>query len=262
MSAETSLVRKLNAFITLSSDEVQCLNDLQSQRYTLKPETPLITEGQATQKAFLLADGWAYNYKLLANGRRQIISFPISGDILGLRSALLRTADHSAATITAAEVSKVSARRLRKIFNDLPRLGIAIFWAASREEAMIVEHLVDVGRRNALERIAHMLLELGERLKLIGRATDSGFACPLSQEFLADALGLSLVHVNRILRQLRERGLITFKSGQISIHDLRGLTNVAQFDSSYLDHPTEPELTEPRKRRLVSPLAISRGRPS
>lgn len=111
-----------------------------------------------------------------------------------------------------------------------------MLWAASRDEAMVVEHLVGIGRRDARERTAHFLLELAARLKLVGMATTAGFACPLSQYMLADALGLSAVHVNRILRELREAGLVTFQHGQVVIHDFDGLVTLADFNLHYLDH--------------------------
>lgn len=105
-------------------------------------------------------------------------------------------------------------------FGKTPRLATAVLWAASRDEAMVVEHLVGIGRRDAKERTAHFLLELGARLKLVGLGSTSGYACPLSQYLLADVLGLSAVHVNCVLRELREDGLVTFQHGRVEIHDL------------------------------------------
>jgi CRP-like cAMP-binding protein len=132
-------------------------------------------------------------------------------------------------------VAEVSARQMIDTFQRVPRLGAAILWAASRDEAMVVEHLVSVGRRNAVVRTAHLLLELGLRLQLVGRGSDSGFACPLNQYLLADALGLTAIHLNRVLRQLRERGLVTFREGSVVFHDLAGLRDLAEYHSGYLD---------------------------
>jgi CRP-like cAMP-binding protein len=120
-------------------------------------------------------------------------------------------------------------------FSRTPRLATAILWAASRDEAMVVEHLVDVGRRNAAERMAHFLLELGARAALVGMGSKAGFACPLTQYLLADALGLSAVHVNRVLRQLREDGMVTFRDGFVTFDNYARLTDFAQFDPTYLD---------------------------
>jgi CRP-like cAMP-binding protein len=175
------------------------------------------------------------SYKLLPNGTRQIVDFQVPGDFLGLRSVLFRTSDHNVEALTRVEVSEVSSNDLIYAFANTPRLATAVLWAASRDEAMVVEHLVDIGRRNALERTAHFLLELGSRLKLVGLGTREGFPCPLSQYMLADALGLSAVHINRVLRQLREKGLLTFRSGQVIFDDFDRLVEVADFDTAYLD---------------------------
>ena len=116
-----------------------------------------------------------------------------------------------------------------------PRLGAAILWAASRDEAMVVEHLVNIGRRNALERTAHFFMELAERLSLVGLANEAEFKCPLSQFVLADALGLTAIHVNRVLRKLREEKLLTFHKGSVRIHDLNRLRKLAGFQGGYLN---------------------------
>ena len=118
---------------------------------------------------------------------------------------------------------------------EFPRLGAALLWAASRDEAMVVEHLVGIGRRSALERTAHFFMELAERLSLIGEATEAEFKCPLSQFVLADALGLTAIHINRVLRQLREHRLLTVRKGTVTIHDLGALRKLAGFQGGYLN---------------------------
>ena len=118
---------------------------------------------------------------------------------------------------------------------EFPRLRAAILWAASRDEAMVVEHLVGIGRRSALERTAHFFMELAERLSLIGEATETEFKCPLSQFVLADALGLTAIHINRVLRQLRQRQLLTVRKGTVTIHDLAALRKLAGFQGGYLN---------------------------
>ncbi len=233
---ETPLAKKLNNFVDLSPDELACLADLQSRRRTVAALTEIVYEGQTNHRAWILQEGWANCYKLVPSGNRQIIGFPLPGDFMGLRSILLRTSDHSFESLTDAVISEVSQQRLIDIFHELPRLAAAILWATSRDEAMVVEHLVNIGRRSAIERLAHLFLELGQRLEMIGSLSPTGFACPLNQYVLADALGLSAIHVNRVLRQLRERGLITVKAHQVIIHDLEGLRELAGYDSGYLNH--------------------------
>jgi CRP-like cAMP-binding protein len=234
-SPNSVLARKLNAFIALSRDELKCLADMQLNPVKVSRGQQLTHEGQIGHKAFIVQTGWACSYKLLPDGGRQIISFPIAGDIVGLRSVLLRTADHSFSALTDAAVNPVEGTHIVRCMTDFPRLGAALMWAASRDEAMVVEHLVNIGRRNALERTAHFFMELAERLSLIGLATETEFKCPLSQFVLADALGLTAIHVNRVLRQLRERKLLTMERGKVHIHDLHKLRTIAGFQGGYLN---------------------------
>lgn len=229
------LVRKLGAFVALSAVELSVLETMHQRRRTFVAGRDLVHQGQTEQAAYVLMTGWAYSYKLLANGERQIVDFQIPGDFLGLRSVLLHISDHSIAPVTDIEVTEVNLRDLLGAFDRTPRLAIAVLWAASRDEAMVVEHLVGIGRRDAAERMAHFLLELGSRLALVGLGSKAGFACPLTQYLLADALGLSAVHVNRVLRQLREKGLLTFRDGQVTFDNYGKLTEFADFDPTYLD---------------------------
>ena len=229
---DNALARKLTTFVQLSPEEVKCLARLQIPLRRVKRGEQLLLEGQSGHEAFVVQAGWACSYKALPSGQRQIISFPIAGDCVGLRSVLLRTADHSFEALTDAVVSTVDGTRMLQTFSEFPRIGAAILWAASRDEAMVVEHLVSVGRRSAIERTAHFFMELAERLNLIGLATQAEFKCPLSQIVLADALGLTSIHVNRVLRQLREQGLLTVQRGTVKILDLTGLGKLSGFRGS------------------------------
>jgi CRP-like cAMP-binding protein len=233
------LAKKLVTFFPLSADELGCLADIQSAPQGVKRGRQLVQEGQTGQAAFVLQAGWGCSYKDLPNGGRQIISFPIAGDCVGLRSVPLQTADHSFSALTDAVVSSVSGAHIMKCVTEFPRLAAALLWAASRDEAMVVEHLVNVGRRSALERTAHFFMELAERLTLIGLATKTEFKCPLSQFVLADALGLTAIHVNRTLRQLRELNLLTLSKGSARIHDLGRLKELAGYQGGYLNSDTK-----------------------
>ena len=137
--------------------------------------------------------------------------------------------------MTRIEASEVLASDIFDAFSSAPRLAAAVLWAASRDEAMVVEHLVNLGRRSADMRMAHFLLELATRLNLVGVGDRTGFVCPLTQYHVADALGLTAVHVNRVLRQLREQGLVTFQKGRVTFHDFNALVTLAGFDTGYLD---------------------------
>jgi CRP-like cAMP-binding protein len=159
---------------------------------------------------------------------------------VGLRTILLRTAAHSFSALTDAVVSPVEGADILQCVTEFPRLAAAFLWAASRDEAMVVEHLVNVGRRNGIERTAHFFMELADRLNLVGLAkaqvaNTQGFDCRLTQFELADALGLTAIHVNRVLRQLREQGLVTLHKGVVMIHDLNRLRKLSGFRGGYLN---------------------------
>lgn len=232
---DTPLARKLSAYVVLSDAELAILAEFDKRKRRFPIGQDLVYEGQGNQSAYILSAGWACSYKLLPNGNRQIVDFQIPGDFLGLRSVLLSTADHNVEPVTVIEATEITTKDLLGAFSATPRLATAVLWATSRDEAMVVEHLVNIGRRDAAQRMAHYLLELSLRLRLVGIGTLTGYACPLSQYLLADAMGLSAVHVNRVLRQLREEGLLTFQRCKVEIHDLDRLIEFADFDRNYLD---------------------------
>lgn len=236
LALQSALTRKLSAFVALGDVDSETLARFHRRRRTFLEGHEMIFEGQTNSSAFVLAEGWACSYKMLPDGGRQIVDFQIPGDFLGLRSILFRTSDHSVDAITRIEASEVLGQDIFDAFNHAPRLAIAVLWAASRDEAMVVEHLANIGRRTAEERTSHLLLELGARLKLVGMGDRSGYDCPLTQYHLADALGLSAVHINRVLRQLREAGLVTFQKGRVTYDDFDRLVDLAGFDKDYLDH--------------------------
>jgi len=229
------LARKLGSFVALSDAELALLERLHQRRRVFVAGKDLVHQGQSRQAAYILAKGWAASYKLLEDGQRQIVNFKVPGDFLGLRSVLLRVSDHSVEPVTDIEVSEFLVVELLDAFGENHRLAMALLWAASRDEAMVVEHLVNIGRRDAAKRLAHFLLEMGVRLALVGIGTEAGYDCPLTQYLIADALGLSAVHVNRCLRQLREAGLVTFQGGRVEFIDHDRLVEFARFDPAYLD---------------------------
>jgi CRP-like cAMP-binding protein len=237
---ESALARKLNRFMRLSQDELAALAVLEARPRLVAAQTELVHERQAGHRAFILQQGWACAYKLLLDGGRQVIDFRPPGDFIGLRSVLLRTSDHNFAAVTDIVIVEMAGQRMLDAFHALPRLGAAILWAASRDEAMVVEHLVGIGRRSALARTAHLLVELGLRLQLVGLGDASGYACPVNQYLLSDALGLTAIHLNRVLRQLRERGLLTVRDGRVAFHDLPRLRHLAGHHGGYLDQGGGP----------------------
>jgi len=229
------LAQKLAAFVALSEDDAAVLSRLHQRSKSFVHGRDLVHQGEAEQAAYILTEGWACSYKILPNGERQIVDIQIPGDFLGLRSVLFHLSDHSIEPVTDISVTEVLKSDLLDAFANHPRLAMAVLWAASRDEAMVVEHLVGLGQRDASARTAHFLLELGARLALVGRGSRAGYACPLTQYHLGDTLGLSSVHVNRVLRHFREDRIATFRNGQVTFHDYDRLVDIAGFDPTYLD---------------------------
>ena len=179
VAAPTShLATKLNTFVRLTDRELARLEELQSSPVRFEPGREMLYQGEQSQFGYILQSGWGCSFKILPSGERQIITFPIPGDCVGLRSVLLRTSDHSFSALTDVVVSRVEVPRMLQLFTEYPHIGSAILWATSRDEAITVEHLASIGRRSSLERTAHFFLELGARLQLAGLSQNGEFACP------------------------------------------------------------------------------------
>lgn len=232
---DSPLAKKLSTFIKLSGRELIELNQVYDKPRSFIAGRDLVRQGKFNQKFYILSDGWVCSYKIQPDGSRQIFDIQVPGDFLGLRNVLQRSSDVSFEPIVDISVAEIQIDDLFFAFDAVPRLATAFMRAMSRDEAVVAEHLINIGRRNADERMAHFFLELGARLTLIGVANKSGFDCPMTQYHIADALGLSAVHVNRVLRNLREQGLFTFRNGYVAFNDYNRLSDLAGFDPSYLN---------------------------
>lgn len=236
---------RLGTLLTLSEDERQMIRRMQTESRQITPLTDIIEEGQCYERLFILKDGWAIRYKLLADGRRQILSFALPGDFIGIRAALFETSDHSVQTLTHASVYSFPVESLMELCEFSPKLALTLIWSNAREKAMLAEHITRLGRRSAYEGLAHLLLELLNRLQYVGLASEQSYEMPLTQEVLADALGLTPVHINRTLRRLREDGLVEMNphSRKITINDVEALSMAAGFEPAYLDQDRIPVQT-------------------
>lgn len=241
-----ALQNKLSVFITLDEADRKTLDRLVSGRQQqIGRSTDMVSQGERRAQGYVLLDGWAARYKTLPDGRRQILSFLIPGDIVGLFAPISPYATASVSAVTHVTVSTFSADALTGVLAGSPRLGAALAWAAAREHEILAEHLVSVGRRTARERIAHLFLELWARLRARGLANGQGLSIPLTQAVIADTLGLSVVHVNRTLRRLAHDGILETRRDVADIRDLERLQQVAGFDEDFLLHHYVPrELRE------------------
>lgn len=239
------LIRKLEQFSTLSSTEKHALAAaVQSTRQLGAREDFLIQNGRP-KGVNLLVDGFACRYKLLHDGRRQIVGYFLPGDTCDLRVYLLKRIDHSIGTVTPVTIAHLSHEALVDIFENFPTLKRALWWSTLVDEAITREWIVNVGQRTGYERMAHLLCEVFHRLRVVGLADADGCDFPLTQHDLADTVALSPVHVNRVLQELRQAKLIVLREKRLTILDLDGLKAVAHFSPSYLQLETieSPELS-------------------
>lgn len=236
------LIRKLERFTRLSDADKSLLQQAATARIVnYDSHQDIITEGEEPTDVNLILGGWVCRYKQLADGGRQIMSFLLPGDLCDLNIFLLRRMDHALGTLTPVAVAKISRDLLQTMLNADPRLTRALWWEVLVTAAIHREWLVNIGRRTALERVAHLLCEVYFRQAAVGRAKEGRCELPITQVELADALGLSAVHVNRTLRELRLSGLIDWREKILTIPDVDALTGVARFSPDYLHLDFEGE---------------------
>ena len=232
----SSLTKKLAARTSLSAAELAVLDTLSGETRAISANRDIITEGYKYNELFVLLDGIAIRYRVLHDGRRQILNVALPGDFLGFPACFFETAAYSTGALTEVAVSAIPFQLLFQLFADHPRIGAAIFWIFSCEATMYAERLIDIGRRSAIERVGHFLLELLIRLQVIGLADERSFRLSLTQELIADVLGLTSVHVSRTLRQLRADGFVAMDGQQVTITDIEGLSALTDFGRTYLEH--------------------------
>lgn len=231
---EYPLTDKLAAYLSLTPEETGFLAEMHEPRRKLRRHREIIIAGRQYDHLFILCRGVVCRYKVLQDGKRQVLNLGLPGDFIGLPSSLFDVAVNSVSALTDVVLAPVSFAKLFSLFARFPRLGTALFWSSAREAAIYGERLVDLGRRSAYERLAHLLLELLTRLRAAGLGDDNSYTLPLTQELMADVLGLSGPHVNRMIRTLRDEGLATIEGQRVVIQDLPGLSALAGFDERYL----------------------------
>jgi len=193
----------------------------------------LIREGDRPGPVFVVLSGWACRYKILPSGTRQITSFMLPGDSCDLHIAILDEMDHSIQTITKASIATISRPTMEEMLDRSPRIGRALYAAQLIDEATLRAWIVSMGRRSSVERVA-LMCELYVRLQSVHGLQSSTVELPVSQLLLADALGMSPVHINRVIRRLREAGVMEISRRSLRITDPIGLVRVAGFDENYL----------------------------
>jgi CRP-like cAMP-binding protein len=229
-----ALIRKLEAFTALSEAEKAAVLAAPATVRQLEAREDLTREGDHVNAVNVLLTGFALRYKTLADGRRQIVSIIVPGDFCDLRAYLLGGIDYSLAAVTTATVGIIPRERLDQLVAAHPRLRDALTWCGLVEEAIAREWILNVGQRTALERAAHLFCELFHRLRAVGLTRGKRCELPLTQTELGEAMGLSAVHVNRTVQELRRLGLISLEGRELTIHDLPMLEAAALFSPAYL----------------------------
>lgn len=229
------LISNLERYVRLSSDDREAIDSLRTLPTINVPARELaVGEGEEPKVVRLMVSGWAYRFKDLPDGRRQIVGIFLPGDFCDLNVYILRKMDHSIAALTPISYHAIPPGRLEKLVADHPRVGQALLWQELVHSSIQREWLLNLGRRSARERLAHLFVELFMRLRVIGMARDNECAMPLTQNDLADATGVTSVHLNRTIQELRQEGLVELKAKRLYIPDLERLKDVAMFNSNYL----------------------------
>jgi CRP-like cAMP-binding protein len=228
------MIRKLERLNQLDEADREAIRRLPFTRREEKAGAFLVTEGDHLSECCLLVEGYACRHKMTAKGGRQIVSFHLPGDILDVQHLLLPTADHNVQTITAAVVACLPIRELQQLARSRPRIGDALWRDSLIDASVFREWVLNVGRRDAKSRLAHMLCEFAARREAAGLGSPERFELPMSQEQIADAVGLTPVHVNRMLRELADDGVIERDKRDIQIADWARMKQVADFDAQYL----------------------------
>lgn len=239
--------------LPLTGLEIDGLRALHLNAHAIRRGQHIITQGRHCGGLWLLAEGFALRYKLLADGRRQVFHVALPGDMLGYPACFFERALYTVVALTPASICPLTFSELARTFEAHPRLALALFRSGAGETAMYSERLAAVGRRGALERVAHFVLEMAFRLRAVGIGDGTAFQMPLTQEQIADVLGLSAPHVNRMLRRLREEGLIDLADSAFRLVDRTGLVELADFDESYLATAISPPPGAPPGIRSIPP---------
>jgi CRP-like cAMP-binding protein len=229
-----SLVRKLEQFMPLCEAEKQILKAAPVRVRSVPAREDIASDSHRPTEVSLITEGFACRYKLLGDGRRQILAFLIPGDICDLRAFLLGPMDHGIAALNRCQLAVIPHRKLFDIIEKHPRIALALWANTMRESAIYRQWLTSIGRSSAYARIAHLLCEVWCRLEAVGLTHGGSYEMPVTQTDIGDAMGLSTVHVNRTLHQLRVDGLITLRSNVVGVLDWKRLQIVGEFDPSYL----------------------------
>ncbi len=227
------LALRLGRYAPLRTEDKRALEGEAMNTRRFGPRDNLARQGERVERIFAIVEGFACRYKLLPDGRKQIIGFMLPGDLCDTRTIALPVMDHSIAALSTVEAVVLTAGAVRRL-ESLPGLALVLARNSIVQQSIAREWMINIGHRTSFERLGHLLCELFERLNAVGLVRDGACEIPLTQPDLADTLALSAVHVNRTLMELRRSGLVSFQSKQLVVHDYASLQRAAGFDPEYL----------------------------
>ncbi len=239
-------VEKLRNLADLSAADIAALEAATAHPRAFAAKQDMIREGDRPGPVFVMLEGWACRYKILPAGSRQIVAFMLPGDACDLHVGMLSEMDHSLQAITDAKIALIPGDHMAALLDEHPRIAGAMYKAQLIDEGTLRAWIVSMGRRSSIERVAHLMCELYLRSISAGASTEGEIAIPFSQVVLADALGMTPVHINRVLRGLRQAEAMAFRRGSLRIIDPVKLVQIAGFDENYLH----------RRQRQLSPQLL------
>ena len=227
------LLRKLTSFCAFDLEDAALIAGISDRPQLVAAHEDIIREGEVPRDVHLITSGFAIRYKLLPDGTRQILAYLLPGDFCDLHVSILDEMDHGIAALSACTVVDIPRDVILRLI-ERPAIARALWWVTLVDQSTLREALVNMGRRQAEQRVGHFLCELLVRLEVVGLVSDNSFELPITQSELADMVGLSTVHINRVLQQLRGQEFITFEGKRLTVLDVYGLKRFSGFNPNYL----------------------------
>jgi CRP-like cAMP-binding protein len=229
-SCEACPLRSRKALRDFTPEELAFVKSFKIDELRVPAGSTVLREGAGNEHLYTVLQGWAFRYKMLGDGRRQILNYALPADMVGLQGSLMEEMEHSVDTLTDTVLCVFPRNRLMELYSKFPSLGFDLTWLAARQEQLIDEHLVSLGRRTAIERTAYLLLHLFVRAQEAGLAKDNAIVFPFTQQHLADTLGMSLVHTNKTLKRLYASKALRWKDRTFELLDRAALAAIAGED--------------------------------
>lgn len=230
----TAHLKKLKLRTPISAEEERVIRGLVKETRRIGPDQVIVRAGEELHESLMLLDGWLVRSKDLPSGERQVMEIHVAGDFADLHGFTLKRLDHDVVTVTESVLGLVPHERLAEMTREYPRLT-RVYWLMTNIDASITREMaLSLGQRSAISRMAHLFCELHVRLGIVGRTNDDSFDFPLTQRELSECLGLTVVHVNRTLQELRRRQIVESENRHIRILDKHALEALAEFDPAYL----------------------------